>query len=132
MDSTFVTKKQFEDLKRKLKPLVEAKWDLEKLRAELLAKLVSKEDFSELSAHFMSFFAHQDHVRRMGDLLKEMDDRNKTLDEKISARFDALMFELKAMREEMTIMNYRESDHSDQLENHEHRLEKLETSLQPA
>lgn len=41
-------------------------------------------------------------------------------------RFDALMFELKAIREELAIVVYRQVDHTDQLEHHEQRISTLE------
>jgi hypothetical protein len=47
----------------------------------------------------------------------------------VITRLDALMHELQAMREEMTVFAYRQSEHSDQLENHATRLAGLETKL---
>lgn len=44
-------------------------------------------------------------------------------------RFDAVMFELKAIREDFAASTYRQSIHSDTLENHEERLTSLETPL---
>jgi hypothetical protein len=44
------------------------------------------------------------------------------------ARFDAVMSELKLIREELAAMTYRQHGHSDQLENHEKRLTKLESA----
>lgn len=44
-------------------------------------------------------------------------------------RFDAVMFELKAIREDLAASTYRQIIHSDTLENHEERLTTLETPL---
>ena len=45
---------------------------------------------------------------------------------------DALMTELKAMREEQTGANYRQSQHSDQLQQHEIRITAIEDQLELA
>lgn len=46
-------------------------------------------------------------------------------------RLDAILGEMQAMRDEMTLTTYRVSQHSDQLENHGNRLSTLE-QLKPA
>lgn len=46
--------------------------------------------------------------------------------EEMITRFDAVMFELKAIREDMAAMLYRQREHSDQLEEYENRLSILE------
>lgn len=45
---------------------------------------------------------------------------------------DALMTELKAMREEYAVSTYRQAQHSDQLEKHETRIVMIENKLQLA
>ena len=44
-------------------------------------------------------------------------------------KMDEVMGELKAIREEQTLITHRVSEHSDLLENHESRLRKLEVPL---
>ncbi len=39
-------------------------------------------------------------------------------------RFDALMFELKAIREEIAVFGYRQADHSDRIEVLENRIDR--------
>lgn len=56
------------------------------------------------------------------DMLK-LEAKFVTKDEFIT-RFDAVMFELKAIREELTIIAYRQGDHSDRLERIESLLER--------
>ena len=51
-----------------------------------------------------------------------------TKDEFLAA-FDALMYELKAIREELTIGFYRQSEHSRDVEDHEQRIKALEKKL---
>lgn len=47
--------------------------------------------------------------------------------EEFITRFDAVMYELQAIREEMAAITYRSREHSDQLDDHEKRLIQLET-----
>ena len=48
--------------------------------------------------------------------------------EEFFSKMDELMIELKASREENEISNHRQSEHTDQLEDHEVRITKLESS----
>ena len=57
-------------------------------------------------------------------LRKEM----KTYHEKTIEKLDSIMGEFKKFDEEHTLLSYRVSEHSDQLEEHEGRLKKLETN----
>ncbi len=43
-------------------------------------------------------------------------------------KFDEVIGEIRAMREEMAAMFYRQQQHTDQIENHEVRLTKLEAT----
>ena len=64
---------------------------------------------------------------------QEMSDRFIELEDKIRVlfleKFDEVIFELKTIREEQIIGGYRQSEHSDQLENHGERITKLESGV---
>lgn len=55
-----------------------------------------------------------------------IDTRNLVTRDEMLTHFDAVMGELKAIRENTEAMQYRQSEHSDQLGNHETRIQKLE------
>lgn len=57
------------------------------------------------------------------------EDIKSELKNEFITRFDAVMGELKAIREELTLGNYRRSENSDLLENHENRITCIETQL---
>ena len=59
--------------------------------------------------------------------LKEIFVTRDEFKEELYTRLDAVMGELKAIREEIAASLYRQREHSDQLENHEMRLTKLES-----
>jgi hypothetical protein len=61
------------------------------------------------------------------ELLEEFKQVFVTKDEFIT-RFDAVMYELKAIREDIAAVLYRNTIHSDTLENHEERLVSLEST----
>lgn len=77
--------------------------------------MLTKTDINQLKTIFVT----------KGEFKEEI----KLLREEFITRFDAVMFELKAMREEMSAMLYRQREHSNQLENHEERLAEVETKL---
>ncbi len=56
-------------------------------------------------------------------------DEFKKFTDKVLERLDAVMGELKAIREEQTLASGRVSEHSDSLEDHETRLGKLEKRI---
>lgn len=62
------------------------------------------------------------------DVVKEEMKHLPTKDE-FYTKMDELMVELKAIREENTLVTGRLSEHSDDLEDHEQRIIKLEQSL---
>lgn len=59
--------------------------------------------------------------------MEELHTTRDEFKEELYSRFDAIMGELKAIREEIAASLYRQREHSDQLENHEARLTKLES-----
>jgi hypothetical protein len=85
----------------------------EELRDELKDQLKD-----QLRDHLKNFVTKDD--------LREQLNKFITKDD-FFTKMDALLYEVKAMREEMAVIVYRQSEHSDQLEDHEVRLTKLET-----
>lgn len=59
--------------------------------------------------------------------IHELKDKYFQLNDNLLATKSDLMGEMKAIREEQMVGGYRQSQHSDQLEDHETRITKLET-----
>lgn len=59
-------------------------------------------------------------------LKDSVDDKSALIKEEILEFKDEILGEIKAMREELTVALGQYSRHEDELENHEHRLSKLE------
>lgn len=51
---------------------------------------------------------------------------------KVIETLDAVMGELRAIRDELVILSGRQSEHADQLDDHESRLTKIESSRSPS
>lgn len=73
--------------------------------------------------------------------LKDLKDIDQLLEEKVKylptkqeffGKMDEVVGELKAMREEVTLLSSRQSEHSDTLEDHETRIGKLEKKAHPS
>ena len=62
---------------------------------------------------------------------KKLEEKLKYLPtkEEFFSKMDELMKELKDMREEFTLLSGRQSEHSDQLDDHEHRRSDLEKKV---
>ncbi len=85
--------------------------DIKKLKSIFLTKDEFKQEMAEQNALMLKTFVTRG---------------------EFSSRFDEVMGEIKAMREDFAAMFYRQREHSDQLENHDLRISKLESHLQPS
>ncbi|MFH2118552.1 MAG: hypothetical protein ABII10_02355 [Candidatus Paceibacterota bacterium] len=79
--------------------------------------MITKQDITKLTKIFAT-------KQEMNDRFIEMENKIRVL---FLERFDEVMFELKTIREEQVVGGYRQAEHSDQLENHEGRITKLES-----
>ncbi|MBP7740968.1 hypothetical protein KA089_02195 [Candidatus Woesebacteria bacterium] len=93
---------------KKLQEVFATKEELVGLENRFNRKFATKEDLIELEARLESKFVTKD------EFLKG---------------FDALMFELKAIREDLAVTTYRNSEISKKLENHEDRIISVEEKL---
>jgi hypothetical protein len=89
--------------------------DIKQLKSIFLTKGEFKHEMAEQNALMLKTFVTLDEFK-----------------DEMSTKFDAVISEIKAMREDMAAMLYRQREHSDQLDNHEVRLGKLKTCPQPA
>jgi hypothetical protein len=116
------------------------KQDSLRLQQDFKKVFVTKQDIVQLRKDFEKIFATKQELKMLDDSLLatriEMLARLDTQDEKIAefrndmlTSFSEVMGELKAMREEHAVAMFRQREHSDQLENHEGRLIKVESKL---
>lgn len=90
--------------------------------------MITKKDRQSLLEDFRQVFVTKDEFKaELFELKTEMLNTFATKAEML-AGFEAVMGELKAIREELAALSFRSREHSDQLENHENRLTALETS----
>jgi len=95
--------------------------DIKKLKSIF----ATKEDLKEIRSDLNGFATKKDLDRFA---TKKDLDRFVTKEEFLTS-FDALMHELKAIREELTLGSYRRLENSDLLENHEERITIVEKKL---
>lgn len=60
---------------------------------------------------------------------EELSELEKRLKNDFLIGFDAIMHELKSMREEITIMFYRQSENTEKIESHEVRIKNIEEKI---
>lgn len=109
------------------------------LRSELKNELKNYPTKKELSEQFFDYNTSiaqslEDMKTTIEDMrisfrreIRELfEDQMMQIKDVVATSEDKVVGELKAMREEMAAMNYRQAVHSDQLENHENRLTHLE------
>jgi len=88
--------------------------------------MLSKQDFKQLEKKFAT---KQDLVSlevRIETKLERLDKKSQERHNEVITLLSDTMGELQTMRDEITVFNYRQSKHSDQLENHEGRLAIIE------
>lgn len=105
---------------KKLKTIFATKKDLERFATKKdLEKFATKKDLER--------FATKKGLDKLGLVSATKKDLEKFLSrDEFITKFDALMYELKAIREEFVVGSYRRRENTDAIENHERRLAKLE------
>ena len=90
--------------------------------------MLTKSDIKQLKDIFVTKAEFQREIARLKEVFVTKEEFFDFKDQMIT-NFDAILHELKGMREEMTINFHRRTENSQQLEKHETRITTLEEKL---
>jgi TPP-dependent pyruvate/acetoin dehydrogenase alpha subunit len=125
LKGVFSTKEDQRQFRDEIRSKFSTKDDLHQLRDEIRSKFATKDDLHQLRDEIRSKFATKQDLFKLRDEIRSKFATKKDLHElrdDFFTRIDAVLYEIQAMREELTIIVYRQREHGDRLDCLEEKL----------